>query len=140
MGTYEEISQTTNFDIDEILQSYNKELNNNKDEKKLFDEISPTKQKEVDPDTDVATAYKTTVAKSSKKLMKSPSKKDEGDLMVAEDVENGSVTIQDVRNLLGFSVGNCGFVLYFVFCFGSGFLQLFTTYWVALWTEQEKEE
>lgn len=98
--------------------------------------MSPTKKREVDPETDVDTAInKTTEAKSSKKLVKSPSKKDEGDLMIAEDVENGSVTIQDVKNLLGFSVGNCGFFLYFLFCFGSGFLQLLTTYWVALWTE-----
>lgn len=136
MGNYEKISSETNFDIDEILQSYNKELNNQKDDKELFENISPTKKKEVDPETDVDTAInKTTEAKSSKKLVKSPSKKDEGDLMVAEDVENGSVTIQDVKNLLGFSVGNCGFFLYFLFCFGSGFLQLLTTYWVALWTE-----
>ena len=136
MGDYEEISSKTNFDIEEILKSYNKNLSNQKDDKKLFEEISPTKKKEVDPATDAETAYQvTTKAKSSKKLLNTPSKKDEGDLMVAEDVEDGAVTLQDVKNLLGFSVGNCGFFLYFAFCFGSGFLQLYTTYWVALWTE-----
>ena len=37
MGNYQEITQT-GFDIEEILQSYNKQLQAKKNEKKLFDD------------------------------------------------------------------------------------------------------
>lgn len=42
--------------------------------------------------------------------------------------------------MLKFSVGNWGFFFYFFFCFTSAFCQLFTTYWVSKWTDEEFEE
>lgn len=60
--------------------------------------------------------------------------------MVEEGLDGGEVGLQDIKNLLGFSVGNWGFFLYFFFCFGSAFCQLYTTFWVSAWSSQDFEE
>jgi hypothetical protein len=40
---------------------------------------------------------------------------------VSEEDDQGAVGFQDFKNLFGFSVGNCGFFLYFFFCFAAAF-------------------
>ena len=77
--------------------------------------------------------------------MVSPSKakeeeKGEQEEEQSEEQEGGAVGIQDFKNLFSFSVGNCGFFLYFFFCFAAAFCQLYTTYWISFWTSQDFEE
>ena len=98
-----------------------------KDKKKVFEKevTSPERKKESSP----------TKAKEGEK--------DEakgGDLMVAEEIDKGSFTIQDFKNMFKFSVGNWGFFLYLFFAFSTAFCQLVTTYWVSRWSDTDFEE
>jgi hypothetical protein len=44
-------------------------------------------------------------------------KKENDDLIAAEDKDSGSVTLKDIANYLSFSVGPCfGFFIYFFIC------------------------
>ena len=67
-------------------------------------------------------------------------KKNTGDLHVAEEVEQGHVRLQDFVNLLSYSIGNFGFVLFFLIAISAALCQLYTTYWVSVWTTQDFEE
>ena len=62
-----------------------------------------------------------------------------GDLIIAEEVEKGSVTLEDVNAYLAYSYGGWSYTWYFVFSAVSGTLQLYTTYFVAQWAEQDAE-
>lgn len=67
-------------------------------------------------------------------------KKPNGDLHNAEEVEQGHIKFQDVVNLLSFSIGNIGFVIFFTIAILAALCQLYTTYWVSYWTTQDYEE
>ena len=98
-GNYQEII-STGFDIEEILKSYNQQL---KDGKKstTTEGYSPEKAKE-------KTAER-------KKEVDTRDKKGSGDLLVAEDKDQGGIKLADIRNYLSYSFGNFGFVLFFIF-------------------------
>lgn len=54
--------------------------------------------------------------------------------------DSGSIGLQDIRNLLSFSVGNWG-IFFYLFCASSAAaFQLYTTYWISVWTEQDTDE
>lgn len=55
--------------------------------------------------------------------------------MVAEDDECSEVTWNDYYNLFKFSYGAWSFVWYLLIAFTCGFIQLFTSYYLAYWTE-----
>ena len=61
-------------------------------------------------------------------------------MLVQEEKETGEIGWQDFVNFLSFSAGNWGFFYYFTLCFSAAGCQLYTTYWVSYWTEQEFEE
>jgi len=131
IGCYDDITKT-GFDIEEILKSYNAQLAGKK---------SAMYAKETEKRVVIADKKSTTKDKADDLATEATEKKKpSGDLHTAEEVEKGSVSIQDFKNLLSFSVGHWGFVLYFAISISAAGCQLFTTYWVSLWVNQDMEE
>jgi hypothetical protein len=86
------------------------------------EEDSPNKIKEED-------LFKEEDLKLKENKSKAPT-----DLIVKEDVDTGDVTIADLNNYLSFSYGCCSYFGYFFMGLSSALLQLYTTYYVSLWT------
>jgi len=48
-----------------------------------------------------------------------------------EETDEGRITLQDITNLLSFSVGRWGYFLFFLLGFAVSIVQLYTTFWVS---------
>ena len=121
-GDYDTIIQT-GFDIEEILKSFNQQLQDTKDNKQFVKETNAADGPQ-----------QTSKSREEPSEEKVPQAKKEENLIVEEDVETGSMSLNDFKKMLAFSTGNIGFFLYFFFCFTTAFCQLYTTFWVSQWS------
>ena len=144
LGNLKAIAET-GFDMVEILQAHNKELQKGAGGKTHFSErdkgILKQLMKEIDiGDVEISPEHpkEPDVAPEQTEVAKGGAP--EHDLIVAEEVEKGFVGLDDLNSYLGYAwAGRWSYVWYFVFSIASGVLQLGTTYFVALWAEQDLE-
>ena len=61
------------------------------------------------------------------------------DLIVQEDIEQDKVTWKDYLNFANFSYGLTGMISYIFLALLTGFIQLFTTYYLSIWTGMPTE-
>lgn len=112
------------FDVDEILNTYNKVLAT------VGEDKTPTT-------TGLKLARKTTLRRTESTKQKQQSKQN---LVEDAEVNYGPVTWTDVRKFLSHSAGVCGFTSYMLISILVALLQLTCPYVLAFWAKQDFEE